>query len=170
MANEIERKFLINKEKFNLFLKNEDFREKEIIQGYIPRENNTTVRIRIYSNQGFLTIKRKIIGISRPEYEYEIPKDEAEEMLVTLCNPKLITKTRILVIVGKHTWEVDFFKENNEGLIVAEIELGSEDESFVLPEWATVEVSDQKKYSNARLIKNPFSKWKKKDVDEYNAK
>ena len=155
MAQEIERKFLV-KGDFKL----EAFKSTHISQGYLSSVPERTVRIRIKGNQGFLTIKGKgnHSGISRYEWEKEIPVKEAEELL-QLCEPGIIDKTRYLVKSGNHTFEVDEFHGENKGLILAEIELETENESFVKPSWIAEEVTGDAKYYNAVLTKHPYSRW-----------
>ena len=153
MAKEIERKFLIHKELF----KPKD--EGELIaQGYLS--DDPTIRVRIKKDRGFLTIKSKTIGISRNEYEYEIPKNDAEELL-KICEPSIIVKRRYIIEEKNSCWEVDIFEGDNEGLIIAEIELKSEEEEFYKPNWIAEEVSFDEKYFNSNLSKNPFKNWGK---------
>lgn len=155
MAQEIERKFLVKGD-----FKPEAFKSTRISQGYLSSVPERTVRVRIKGNQGFLTIKGKgnHSGISRYEWEKEIPVKEAEELL-QLCEPGIIDKTRYLVKSGNHTFEVDEFHGENEGLILAEIELETENESFVKPSWIAEEVTGDAKYYNAVLTKHPYSRW-----------
>ena len=155
MAQEIERKFLV-KGKF----KPEVFKSTRITQGYLSSVPERTVRIRIKGEQGFLTIKGQgnHSGISRYEWEKEIPLNEAEELL-QLCEPGVIDKTRYLVKAGEHTFEVDEFHGENEGLIMAEIELKTENENFIKPAWLDKEVTGDDRYYNAMLTKHPYTKW-----------
>ncbi len=155
MAQEIERKFLVKGD-----FKPDAFKSTRISQGYLSSVPERTVRVRIKGNQGFLTIKGKgnHSGISRYEWEKEIPVKEAEELL-QLCEPGIIDKTRYLVKSGNHTFEVDEFHGENEGLILAEIELETENESFVKPSWIAEEVTGDAKYYNAVLTKHPYSRW-----------
>lgn len=154
MGIEIERKFLIDKA-FIGRLKNGYI----IKQGYIKTVNYNTVRVRICDEEAFLTIKSSSNGAKRLEFEYPIPLQDAEEMLTNLCQKPLIDKKRYLIKHEGHLWEVDVFEGENEGLIVAEIELKSEDEAFSLPEWVSKEVTEDKKYANSNLIEHPYSKW-----------
>jgi len=153
---EIERKFLVQSEEF----KQQAFEQNEIAQGYLNSDPERTVRVRIKGNQGYLTIKGKgnATGMSRLEWETAIPVDEAK-MLLNLCESGVISKTRYEVPLGNHVYEVDVFFGENEGLIVAEIELQSEDEAFEKPEWLGEEVTNNEKYYNSYLSKNPFKKW-----------
>ena len=155
MAQEIERKFLV-KGKF----KPEVFKSTRITQGYLSSVPERTVRVRIKGEQGFLTIKGKgnHSGISLYEWEKEIPLYEAEELL-QLCEPGVIDKTRYLVKAGEHTFEVDEFHGENEGLIMAEIELKTENENFIKPAWLDKEVTGDDRYYNAMLTKHPYTKW-----------
>lgn len=155
MAQEIERKFLIKGD-----FKADSFQATRVTQGYLSSVPERTVRIRVKGNKGFITIKGKNSdsGISRFEWEKEIPVNEAEELL-KLCEPGIIDKTRYLVKSGKHTIEVDEFHGENEGLIVAEIELESENESFIKPVWLGEEVTGDMKYYNSMLSKTPYTKW-----------
>lgn len=154
---EIERKFLITSNEF----KNEASGKFKIAQGYLNRDPERSVRLRIKGAKGFLTIKGKAEngGMSRFEWEKEIPLLEAEALL-KLCEPRIIEKTRFLVKTGKHTFEVDEFIGENEGLIIAEIELETIDEKFVKPAWVGEEVTGQKQYYNSELSKNPYKNWK----------
>ena len=145
---EIERKFLVNE---SLWAQLNKPTPKRIQQAYLSNDSNCTVRVRTKGTKGFLTIKGKSVGISRSEYEYEIPLEEAEKMIAEFC-AKVLSKDRYEIQVGKHVWEVDVFHGKLAPLIVAEIELGSEDESFELPEWVGKEVSDDEEYFNSRLI------------------
>jgi adenylate cyclase len=156
MATEIERKFLI---------KDNHWRENATgtlyRQGYIPTKNGTTVRVRLVGNQGYLTIKGLSVGFSRAEYEYPIPAEDAQEMLDKLCDRPLIEKTRYKIDVAGLIWEVDEFAGENQGLIMAEVELTDEEHSVELPEWIGEEVTDDSRYYNVNLAKNPFSQWAK---------
>ena len=153
---EIERKFLV---KDNAYVENA-FRKRHIVQGYICSDAQRSVRIRICEDEAFLTIKSATNdrGWSRYEFEQPLQMNDANE-LIKLCQPGWIEKIRFEVRFGHHTWEVDVFQGENEGLIVAEIELTSEDEVFELPEWIGQEVSGDPKYYNVMLAKRPYSKW-----------
>jgi adenylate cyclase len=158
MPIEIEKKFLV---KDNSFLQ-QARGQYRISQGYLSSLPERTVRIRLKGDQGFLTIKGapESLGMSRYEWEKEIHPDEATELL-RLCERGLIEKTRYLVPFGEHVFEVDVFHGENDGLIVAEIELGHEDQSFEIPHWLGEEVTGQKRYYNSMLMKFPFSGWEK---------
>jgi adenylate cyclase len=145
---EIERKFLINE---SLWAKLNKPAPKRIQQAYLSDDKNCTIRVRTKGSKGFLTIKGKSVGISRSEYEYEISLDEAEKMIAEFCS-KVLSKDRYEIHVGRHLWEVDVFHGKLAPLIIAEIELSREDESFEMPEWVEKEVSDDLEYYNSRLI------------------
>jgi adenylate cyclase len=156
MAQEIERKFLVAGEFKSLAKK-----ATRIAQGYLSSVPERTVRVRIKGEKGFITIKGigSASGASRYEWEKEIPVAEVEELL-KICEPGVIDKTRYLVEAGEHTYEVDEFYGDNEGLTVAEVELSSEEEAFVKPEWLGEEVTGDVKYYNSMLMKNPYKNWK----------
>jgi len=156
MGLEIERKFLVKGD-----YKKEAWKAYHITQGYICRVPGKSVRVRLRDGEGFITIKGKASngGISRFEWEKAIPADEAEE-LMRLCEGGIIDKTRHLVKAGRHTFEVDEFHGDNEGLVVAEVELGSEDEDFEKPSWLGEEVSGDRRYYNSALTANPYKNWK----------
>lgn len=155
MSKEIERKFLVRGD-----FKSQAFRSERITQGYLSSVPERTVRVRIKGNEGFITIKglSNASGLTRYEWEKEIPVDEARELL-QLSEPGMIDKTRYLVQVGKHVIEVDEFLGENEGLILAEIELQSEDEPFEKPEWLGKEVTGDPRYYNAMLSKKPYKSY-----------
>ena len=156
MAQEIERKFLVKDDSY----KQEAYSCSHIVQGYICSARGRTVRVRIRDNKGYLTIKgaSNESGTSRYEWEKEISLEEAEE-LMTLCEPGVIDKTRYLVKSGKHIFEVDEFYGENEGLVVAEVELNDEHESFKMPHFIEKEVTGDVRYYNSFLMKNPYSQW-----------
>jgi adenylate cyclase len=155
MAQEIERKFLVTGD-----FKSHAAKQTRIIQGYLSSVPDRTVRVRVKGDKGFITVKGigNNSGASRYEWEKEIPVSEVQELL-KICEPGVIDKTRYNVIVGKHTFEVDEFYGENEGLVVAEIELSSEDENFEKPNWLGEEVTGDVKYYNSMLMKLPYSKW-----------
>jgi len=162
MQQEIERKFLV---------RDESWRERAgegvaCIQGYLcSGPPGTSVRVRLLGGQGFLTIKGALQGISRPEFEYPIPGGEARYMIDHLCGDRRIEKLRYTLEVDGMTWELDQFGGRNEGLIVAEIELESEDQSFTKPAWAGEEVTLDFRYTNSALATNPFSEWLDSSAD-----
>ena len=156
MAQEIERKFLVKDDSYRQLAKS----SSRICQGYICSARGRTVRVRIRGEKGYLTIKgpSDAAGIGRYEWEKEIPLAEAEE-LMRLCEPGRIDKTRYLVEAGRHTWEVDEFYGENQGLVVAEVELSSEDEMVEPPAFVGEEVTGQVKYYNSFLMKEPYCRW-----------
>lgn len=155
MAQEIERKFLVTGEYKSLA-----FKQSWVVQGYISSAHGRTVRVRIQDRKGYLTIKgaSNASGTTRYEWEKELPMDEAEE-LMKLCEPGIIDKTRYLVRSGEHVFEVDEFYGENEGLVVAEVELTSEDEAFVKPDFIGREVTGDVRYYNSQLMKKPYTTW-----------
>lgn len=157
MNLEIERKFLVN----NISFLKESFDKKTITQGFLNSNKNRVVRVRISNDQGFLTIKGKSNknGTSRFEFEKEISVEEAK-LLLPLCEKGVLEKTRYLVKVKNHIYEVDIFAGDNEGLLLAEIELTKEDEVFAKPSWLGKEVTGNVRYYNSELSKNPYKNWK----------
>ena len=155
MGIEIERKFLVNKEKWDQVTK-----EKKSLyrQGYIVSDPEKTIRVRLTDKEAFLTIKGLTVGASRAEFEYSIPVDEAQQLLDGFCD-SVVSKTRYFITHDNKLWEVDEFLGDNEGLMVAEIELDYENESFSLPDWVSREVTSEKKYSNSNLAKRPYKSW-----------
>ena len=153
MAKEIERKFLVDQD---LLPKN--IIGEEYIQAYIAINDQGIVRIRIKGSIALLTIKTSEKGMTRNEFEYEVPLEDAKS-LVELFNDKIIYKTRYKITIDKKLWEVDEFHKENKGLWLAEIELESENELFSLPEWIKKEVTGDQKYFNAYLSENPFKSW-----------
>ena len=154
MPLEIERKFLVIGDAWRALAAGVTYR-----QGYLLAEKERTVRVRTMNNKGFLTIKGQSTGITRLEYEYEIPVTEADELLDRLCRKPLIEKKRYTIPFQGFLWEVDEFFGENNGLIVAEIELATEDQTFPKPDWVGREVSDDPRYFNARLSRHPFCRW-----------
>jgi adenylate cyclase len=154
MPTEIERKFLVTDDRWRSLGVG-----KPYFQGYIPTQNQTTVRVRIADEQGFLTIKSLTVGCERSEFEYLIPVADAQEMLHTLCVPPFIEKTRYRVEWGGLVWEIDEFAGDNQGLIVAEVELEAVNQAIALPEWIGKEVTQDVRYYNSNLAKHPFKAW-----------
>ncbi len=154
MGCEIERKFLVDLTRWQ-----QPDAGIKIIQGYLVRSEKFTVRLRLADQQAFLTIKGSTHGISRSEYEYPIPLSDAMKMFQEFSDGNFITKTRYYTQVGQHRWEVDIFEGANTGLALAEIELSDENEFFEKPEWATSEVSFDRRYRNAALISHPYTQW-----------
>lgn len=156
MPREIERKFLVTGE-----YKSQAFAHSRIVQGYICSARGRTVRVRLRDGRGYLTIKgaSDAAGMSRNEWEKEISREEAEE-LMKLCEEGVIDKTRYLVRSGSHVFEVDEFYGDNEGLVMAEVELASEDEPFDRPAFIGREVTGDVRYYNSQLMKHPYREWK----------
>jgi len=152
MAKEIERKFLLKEGSWPRGT------AMKCYQGFLSRAKERTVRVRTVNDKGYLTIKGMAVGASRPEFEYEIPYQDALELL-ELCEKPLIEKTRYRVEEGGLIWEIDEFFGENQGLIIAELELESEDQEFNKPDWVGEEVTGDPRYYNANLIKNPYTKW-----------
>lgn len=157
MAQEIERKFLLCSDAWR-----EGHVGLAIAQGYLSTDPDRTVRIRIAGQQAFITVKSRPIGISRAEFEYEIPLSDARAML-SLCLPSTIEKTRYRVPYGAHLWEIDEFHGANQGLIVAEVELQNSDEKIERPPWIGMEVSEDRRYSNSQLAQMPYRDWQDSD-------
>lgn len=147
---EIERKFLVDAEKWNSYAKGDGV---AIQQGYIFHTDNGVLRVRTKGEKGFLTVKSSTVGMTRQEYEYEIPLAEAVELLNNFCT-KYISKTRYKVTFGTHTWEIDEFHQQLAPLILAEIELSNEEETFAIPTFITEEVTYDPRYYNSNLITN----------------
>jgi len=167
MGKEIERKFLVKDNTFETLAEGTYYH-----QGYIPTLNGMTVRVRIAGTKGFVTFKDRAVGFSRHEFEYEIPVDEAKQMLELMCSRPQIEKYRYVIDAGVGTlpdktsveglhWEVDRFMGDNEGLVVAEIEVPTEDTQFDLPSWVGEEVTGDKRYYNSHLCRNPYKDWDK---------
>ncbi|HLL22590.1 MAG TPA: CYTH domain-containing protein [Kofleriaceae bacterium] len=152
MANEIERKFRVDP------TWHPPGEGTAFEQGYLNTAPERTVRVRIEGDRAKLTIKGASAGISRPEFEYDIPLDDARQLL-GLCEPSVVTKRRHVVEHAGKEWEVDVFGGDNEGLIVAELELAAEHETFERPPWLRDEVSDDRRYYNSQLAKNPYRSW-----------
>jgi adenylate cyclase len=156
MGVEIERKFLVNKEKWLTLPKPFGVL---IRQGYLSTDPERTVRVRIAGQESFLTIKGKTQGASRSEFEYQIPFDDAKQLFENI-SVATISKVRYKIMHHNRLWEVDEFLDDNEGLIVAEIELQSEDEKFEKPGWTEKEVTEDESYFNVNLSIKPYKQWK----------
>ena len=154
MAKEIERKFLVKEEAWKALAKGTSYR-----QGYLNSIKERTVRVRTIADKGYLTVKGISTGATRSEYEYEIPAADADAMLTDLCEKPLIEKNRYKIHIGNHVWEIDEFFGENRGLVVAEVELTSENQAFQKPKWIGEEVTGDPRYFNSNLIKHPFTKW-----------
>ena len=154
MGQEIERKYLLKSDSWRGQATGKTYR-----QGYLSTVKERTVRVRTVADKAYLTIKGLPIGITRAEYEYEIPINDAQAMLDHLCERPLIEKTRYCLEHAGMTWEIDEFAGANAGLIVAEVELENEQQAVTLPDWIAEEVSDDPRYSNANLVKHPYTSW-----------
>jgi CYTH domain-containing protein len=152
MAREIERKFLVKEGSWR------NTKGTLYRQGYLNSMKERVVRVRTIDDKGYLTIKGLTVGASRLEFEYEIPRQDADRLL-DICEKPLIEKTRFKVIEGGVVWEIDEFFGENQGLIVAEIELESENQDFPRPDWIREEVTGDPRYFNSNLIKNPYKMW-----------
>ena len=153
MAVEIERKFLVTS--LDML---EGIAGTELSQGYLSHSPDSTVRVRVAGDQGWLTIKGRTQGTRRLEFEYEVPPDDARALLA-LCQSGRIEKTRYRVPANSHIWEVDVFHGDNDGLVVAEIELADEREDFARPPWLGQEVTDDPRYFNSALSEMPYCQW-----------
>ena len=154
MAVEIERKF---RTKGVDFLANQE--GERLTQGYLSHDPRATVRLRVQGDRAWLTIKGKTHGASRSEFEYPIPTADAHAMLDEMCPGGVIDKTRYRIKVGEHVWEVDEFHGDNQGLVVAEVELDSEDQPFERPPWLGEEVTRDPRYYNSALSRTPYGQW-----------
>ncbi len=157
MGKEIERKFLLKNDAWRAAARAVPCR-----QGYLSREKDRTVRVRVMGGKGFLTIKGVAAGLARAEFEYEIPVDDAHAMLDNMAERPLIEKVRHFVRHAGLTWEIDEFSGENAGLVMAEVELDHEDQPISKPDWLGEEVTDDPRYYNANLVKNPYQAWGKK--------
>ena len=155
MGKEIERKFLVKDKSYQTLGKGVLY-----YQGFLSTVKERVVRVRVMEDKAFLTIKGLSKGAKRTEFEYEIPAEDAKFMLDELCEKPIIIKYRYNIKFGEFLWEVDEFKGENDGLVVAEIELQHEDQKFDKPNWLGEEVTEDPKYYNANLIKHPFKSWK----------
>ncbi len=154
MGTEIERKYLVKNTDWQELAKGTVYR-----QGYLSTVKERTVRVRTIDDNGYLTVKGITVGATRAEYEYEIPAEDANSMLDDLCERPIIEKKRYVIDYEGLTWEVDEFNGENQGLIVAEVELSDENQSIALPDWIGEEVTGDPKYFNSNLIKHPYNKW-----------
>jgi len=156
MGKEIERKYLVKLETWKPQAEGTHFK-----QGYLNAQKERVVRVRIEGAKAKLTIKGITTGVTRSEFEYAIPVEDATLLLDNLCEQPLIDKHRHKELHHGKTWEIDVFHGENQGLVVAEIELGSEDEKIMLPDWVGEEVSSDPRYFNSNLLKHPFKSWTK---------
>ncbi len=155
MATEIERKFLVLNDDWRGIVES----DMQIIQAYLASNEFSSTRIRIQGDKANINIKSATLGITRTEFEYAIPVDDAQLMIDNLCIKPVIEKTRYIVKHMQHRWEIDVFSGDNKGLIVAEIELSSPDETFEKPSWIGEEVSNDARYYNVCLVKTPYKTW-----------
>jgi adenylate cyclase len=155
MAMEIEKKYLVKNDQYKNTADLAVFR-----QGYLSVEAERTVRVRSYNGKGFLTIKGKTKSCSREEYEYGIPIEDAERMLNSLCVQPIIEKVRYFLTFENNKWVVDEFLGDNKGLVMAEIELESEHQTFIKPKWIGNEITSDYRYFNSNLVNNPYKNWK----------
>ncbi len=154
LAIEIERKFLIDNSIIDVLKDG-----VEIVQGYIPTEGDNSVRVRIKGHEAFITLKGETRGFSCSEFEYRIPVEDAKQMMKEMCGENIIEKTRYVVHHQWRTWEVDVFYGENAGLVIAELELESEEDEFDIPHWVRTEVTGDPKYYNACLVDYPYKAW-----------
>ncbi len=154
MGKEVERKFVVDQALWRPADKGIHFK-----QGYLNSQKERVVRVRIEGDRAKLTIKGVSVGITRSEFEYAVPVDDATLLLDHLCEQPLIDKHRHKEVHGGKLWEIDVFHGDNEGLVVAEIELAAEDEAFETPAWAVREVSSDPRYFNSNLLRHPFKLW-----------
>ena len=154
MATEIERKFKVTSDEYKQLAK-----PLYCKQGYFNTPNEPLVRVRIMGEKAYLTLKGKNKGITRLEFEYEIPVIDAQELLYNFCSTPFIEKNRFIISIEDTTWEVDEFLDENSGLVIAEVELLSENDNFNKPSWIGSEVSHESKYYNYKLVNHPYSKW-----------
>lgn len=155
MGLEIERKFLLSNDDWRALIESSHYMN----QGYLSRTDDSAIRVRITGDQAHINVKKTTDGIQRLEYEYPIPLSDAQEMLDRVALQPVIEKTRHMLTIDGHLWEIDEFHGVNDGLIVAEIELQSTDEAFTRPNWLGKEVSEDKRYYNSTLIVHPYTTW-----------
>jgi CYTH domain-containing protein len=154
MSKEIERKFLVMDDSYK-----GNIVPIHIIQGFISTEKDKVVRVRIAGSRAFLTLKNDGGGITRNEFDYEIPYSDAVEIMEQMCGNDTLEKNRYIINYEGHTWEVDEFMGHNKGLVMAELELKSENEAFIKPLWLGKEVTSDVRYLNANLVRYPYKKW-----------
>ena len=155
MAYEIERKFLLRSGEW----RDQVHQTVHIKQAYLCNTGKASLRVRLADNKAYLSSKTMTYDIRRHEFEYQIPLHDAEFMIQYMCQGSALIKSRHLVSIGRHTWEIDEFFGDNEGLVVAEVELGHEDEEFFRPEWLGEEVSTDVRFYNMSLVENPYKSW-----------
>ena len=155
MGREIERKYLVREGAWSPPAEG----GRPCVQGYIPGPETCAVRVRLMGDRAFLTLKAAFTAVTRAEYEYAIPPEDAREMLELLCGPQRVEKTRYVMTYKNKTWEVDEFHGANEGLVLAEIELAREDEPVATPPWVGRDVTEDYRYHNSNLAAHPWSRW-----------
>ncbi|RMH79261.1 MAG: CYTH domain-containing protein [Calditrichaeota bacterium] len=155
MGKEIERKFLVTSDAWRPLV----VQQRRYLQGYLSLDEKRVVRVRLIDNAAVLSIKGIITPAQRWEFEYPIPVEDAQTLLTHLCHQPLIRKIRYLVPFGGMRWEIDEFQGENEGLIIAEVELSREGQSILLPEWVGQEVTEDPRYLNVNLVKHPYRDW-----------
>ena len=154
MAFEIKRKFLVTDQDWGSLAPGVTIR-----QGFLPTRDDILARVRLSGDEGLLTVKGPDRGAGQPEFEFSIPPAQARRILVALCDKPIIEKTRHRIVHGNHTWEVNVFHSDNEGLVVAAIELVSMQEKVDLPPWVIEEITDDPRYFSANLVKAPYRSW-----------
>jgi adenylate cyclase len=155
MAKEIERKFTVTSDTWRVYVTHQE----NFIQGYLANNKSCSIRVRLSGDSATLNIKSAALNVYRDEFDYPIPLPDGKELLTRICQPPFIEKTRYYVQYRDHTWEIDEFKGENKGLVIAEIELKSTDELFDRPDWVGKEVSDDYRYYNVMLLEHPFKNW-----------
>jgi len=155
MAREIERKFLLRDERW----RDAVTCSTRMCQGYLERSPTVSIRVRVAGAEAWINLKSATLGVARHEFEYAIPRTDADEMLALFCGEHRIDKTRHHVPWGDHLWEIDEFHGANAGLVVAEIELDAEDEVFAAPPWIGADVSHDRRYYNVCLVDYPYTQW-----------
>ncbi|MGH6636319.1 MAG: CYTH domain-containing protein [Gammaproteobacteria bacterium] len=154
MGQEIERKFLVQNDRWRLF----GAVGVRYVQGYLANNQRCSIRVRVAGENAWLNIKSADLGVSRIEFDYSVPAAEATEILA-LCERPLIEKNRYRVLHAGREWEIDVFEGDNQGLVIAELELTAVDEGFEKPDWVGKDVSDDPRYYNVRLVKHPYKDW-----------
>jgi len=159
MGIEIERKFLLKNDEWKMQVTETHVIKQGYLQSGLDKSQKSSVRIRISDDRANINIKSVDLTMVRQEFEYEIPLQDAEQMIRTLCGDVVVEKTRYHVPYASHLWEVDVFEGENSGLRMAEVELGSIDEKFEIPDWIGEEVTDDERYYNIYLLKQPYQRW-----------
>ncbi|MGH8607180.1 MAG: CYTH domain-containing protein [Gammaproteobacteria bacterium] len=155
MGQEIERKFLVQNDRWRRLAA----AGVRYVQGYLANNQRCSVRVRVAGEEAWLNIKSADLGISRTEFDYAVPAAEAKEILASLCERPLIEKTRYRVLHAARKWEIDVFEGENQGLVIAELELNAVNEGFEKPDWVGEDVSHDRRYYNVHLVKHPYKDW-----------